>query len=95
MNIIAKRTIEQFKAKYPDAGRQLENWYDLMRHSTFKNFIDLRHTIGSVDQVGKNKAYVCFNIKGNRYRLIVRITYPKTIFVMEFLTHNEYDKEFK
>lgn len=34
-----------------------------------------------------------FNIKGNRYRLIVRVVFElKRIYVKEFLTHAEYDK---
>ena len=34
-----------------------------------------------------------FSIKGNRYRLIVRIEFKgRRIYIKEFLTHAEYDK---
>lgn len=34
-----------------------------------------------------------FNIRGNRYRLIVRMAFrTKRVYVKEFLTHAEYDK---
>ena len=34
-----------------------------------------------------------FNIRGNNYRLIVRIVWKyKRIYVKEFLTHAEYDR---
>ena len=34
-----------------------------------------------------------FNIKGNKYRLVVRIVFLyQRIYVKEFLTHAEYDK---
>ena len=35
-----------------------------------------------------------FNIGGNPYRLIVRMVFQnKRIYIKEFLTHAEYDKE--
>ncbi|NQT59187.1 MAG: type II toxin-antitoxin system HigB family toxin [Bacteroidetes bacterium] len=37
---------------------------------------------------------ICFNIKGNSYRLIVRISWGKTIFIKELLTHAEYTKKY-
>lgn len=38
--------------------------------------------------------FTVFNIKGNRYRLIVSIDYKKQlIYVKYILTHTEYDKE--
>lgn len=34
-----------------------------------------------------------FNIKGDRYRLIVRMVFTyQRIYIKEFLTHAEYDK---
>jgi mRNA interferase HigB len=41
--------------------------------------------------VGDNR--VVFNIKGNDYRLVVRINYPYRIVYIRFLgTHAEYDR---
>ena len=35
-----------------------------------------------------------FNIKGNHYRLIVRMEFEgQRIYIKEFQTHSEYDKE--
>ena len=46
---------------------------------------------GSVDFVG-NDLYV-FNIKGNQYRLIVRIKFKiRTIYIRFIGTHKEYDR---
>jgi mRNA interferase HigB len=34
-----------------------------------------------------------FNIKGNHYRLIVRMAFPyRRVYIKEFLTHAEYTK---
>lgn len=51
----------------------------------------MRQIFGSVDSVG-NDLYV-FNIKGNDYRLIVRIIFRvRTIYIKFIGTHKEYDK---
>jgi len=51
----------------------------------------MRQIFNSVDAVG-NDLYV-FNIKGNNYRLIVRIIFRvRTIYIKFIGTHKEYDK---
>lgn len=52
---------------------------------------DIRKTWRDTDSVGDKTV---FNIKGNRYRLIVKINYrSQTIFIKAVLAHAEYDKE--
>jgi mRNA interferase HigB len=45
--------------------------------------------------VSSGNPVVVFNIRGNKYRLIVAIHYRPSgrVFVLRFLTHAEYDKE--
>lgn len=57
----------------------------------FHNFAELRHRYPTADLVGR---LTVFNIKGNQYRLIVRIDYfYGKVFIRHFVTHAEYDKE--
>ena len=45
------------------------------------------------DYLGERERIV-FNIKGNRYRLIVAIHYDRQlVYVLRFLTHAEYSKD--
>ena len=45
---------------------------------------------GNADFVGDNR--VIFNIGGNKYRLVVHITYPFKRVLVKFIgTHKEYD----
>ena len=45
---------------------------------------------GSASLVGDNR--VVFNIKGNNYRLVVKIIYPRRVIYIRFVgTHAEYD----
>ncbi|HWJ28192.1 MAG TPA: type II toxin-antitoxin system HigB family toxin [Flavisolibacter sp.] len=69
----------------------LNNWVTIAEKSDWANFNEVKEMFGSVDAVGNN-LYV-FNIRGNNYRLIVRIIFRvRTIYIRFIGTHAEYDK---
>jgi mRNA interferase HigB len=69
----------------------LNNWYKIAEKSDWANFSEVKQMFNSVDSVG-NDLYV-FNIKGNNYRLIVRIIFRvRTIYIKFMGIHKEYDK---
>ncbi len=91
MRIIAKRTITDYYTKNPNSKKALENWYNITLKKNWENFNDIKNTFNSVDSVGNN--LFVFNIKGNQYRLIVRIFFVPSIVYIRFIgTHKEYDK---
>ena len=90
MHIITKRPLREFWEKYPDAENALRAWYKIADKIEWENIVDVRRDFPHADFVG-----VCtiFNIGGNKYRLITKISYrTKKIFVRFVLTHAEYDK---
>ncbi|HRN55360.1 MAG TPA: type II toxin-antitoxin system HigB family toxin [Agriterribacter sp.] len=91
MVIISYRTIREYTDKHKDVEDQLNNWYSLTERSDWANFNEMRQLFNSADAVG-NDLYV-FNIKGNDYRLIVRIIFRvRTVYIKFIGTHKEYDK---
>lgn len=59
--------------------------------SDWNSLESIRRSFPNTDMVG---ALAIFNIRGNNYRLIVRMVFrSQTIYVKEFQTHAEYDKE--
>ena len=77
------------------ADRALEaaigEWYKVARSAAWRTLVDVKKTYPSADFVAP---YTVFNIKGNAYRLIVKIEYRwQIIFVKHLLTHAVYDKE--
>ena len=91
MVVISYKTIKGFIDEHRDAEDQLNNWYIIAEKSDWANFNDMKWLFNSVDAVG-NDLYV-FNIKGNTYRLIVRIIFRvRTIYIKFIGTHKEYDK---
>ena len=91
MVIISYRTIREYADRRKDIEDQLNNWYTISEKYDWANFNEMRQIFNSVDAVG-NDLYV-FNIKGNDYRLIVRIIFRvRTIYIKFIGTHKEYDK---
>ena len=91
MVVISYKTIREFADRYADSEDALNNWYTIMGKSDFANFNDIRKMFNSADAVG-NDLYV-FNIRGNRYRLVVRILFRvRTVYIKFVGTHSQYDR---
>jgi len=90
VRIISKRRLREFWEKHPDARARLEDWYAITRKTNWRHLADVRATFRHADPVG---TCTVFNIKGNQYRLITRISYTRQrVYVRSVLTHAEYDK---
>lgn len=62
-----------------------------MKSADWATPADVKSAYRSADFLKGNR--VCFNIGGNRFRLIVQINYPKRVVFIRFVgTHAEYDK---
>lgn len=94
MTVISRKRLREFGTKYPDAQKALDVWRKLIEDRRYEHLPDLRSVFPTADQIGKKGNLFCFNIKGNTYRLIVGISFPKTVFVKEFLTHDEYSRRY-
>jgi len=91
MVIIAKVALTRFAEKHPDALVALMEWYDSVSDADWSNITDVRSQFNSIGYVG-NERFV-FNIRGNKYRLIVSILFGiRTIYIKFVGTHAEYDK---
>lgn len=54
--------------------------------------IDIKRRYPSASFLAEN--VVIFNVRGNRYRLVVKVNYPaQLVLVKRFGTHAEYDKQ--
>lgn len=91
MNVISYRKIRAFTTKHTDSREALDNWYKIANKALWYNLVDVQKIFASAEAVGN---FTVFNIKGNKYRLIVSIDYSKRrIYIKYVLTHAEYDKE--
>jgi len=91
MRIITNKTLIEFWSQHSDAKAALEAWYAEARHAQWKVPQDILDHYRSADILPNNR--VVFNIKGNQYRLVVKIHYNTGIVYIRFInTHAEYDK---
>jgi mRNA interferase HigB len=91
MHLIAIRNLRSDAAKYPDTQIVVEEWYKVVKNVSWQNLEEVKQIYRETESVGN---FTVFNIKGNKYRLIVDINYVnQTIYYKYFLTHAEYDKD--
>ena len=91
MVIISKAILTEFGVENSDSVEALNRWYELVKQSNWNNLNDIKKSFNNIDYVG-NDRYV-FNIKGNKYRIVVMIFFNiRTVYVRFIGTHAEYDK---
>jgi mRNA interferase HigB len=91
VRVIAKKVLREFWIKHADCEQHLKAWYKEAEKGTWKNFNEIKIDYPSASILDDNK--VCFNIKGNNYRLIVKINFAYQMIWIRFIgTHAEYDK---
>ena len=91
MRIIAKKVLLEFCTKHSDCEQQLKSWYGETEKSEWKNINEITKEYPSANIIWNNR--VVFNIKGNNYRLIVKINFHYQVMWIRFVgTHKEYDK---
>ena len=93
MRIISKRTLREFwesEPQYFDAKGVLEAWHEEVLKAHWSNPQELKAQFRNASVVKNNR--VVFNIKGNSYRLVVRINFDHKIVFVRFIgTHKQYD----
>lgn len=91
MNVIAKRTLQDFWTVHPTARAPLAAWYAHARAAEWETPQDIRDDFRSADFVADNR--VIFNIGGGNYRLVVHVAYEFKAVLIKFVgTHKEYDR---
>jgi mRNA interferase HigB len=74
----------------PDAKEPLEAWYYETLKADWTTPQQVKNDLRNASIIADNR--VVFNIKGNHYRLIVKINYPYRVAYIRFIgTHKQYD----
>jgi mRNA interferase HigB len=92
MRIIAKSRLRQYWEKTGNEKSQpyLTEWYHFCEKQNWSSPQDVKNTLSHVSFVGKNR--VVFNVKGNDYRIVCAMDYPRKAMYIKFVgTHKEYD----
>jgi mRNA interferase HigB len=70
----------------------MQAWVAEVTNAKWKTSQDIKNRYRSADFLKNNR--VIFNVKGNSYRLVAKITYQTAVVLVEWIgTHAEYDKK--
>lgn len=93
MRVIAIKILRGFWQcpKYSDSENSLRAWYVEAKNAKWKTTQDIKDKYRNASFVANNR--VVFNIHGNKYRLVVHISYIYQIVYIKFIgTHKQYDE---
>ena len=91
MRVVGLEILDEFCRRHADVEEQVKAWIAEIKEAQWHKPIDIRERYVSTSFLEGNR--VVFNLKGNRYRLVVRVSYKnKVVRVMKAGTHAEYDK---
>ena len=90
MKLVGLRKLYDFADRQPESRKPLMTWAYFVSQAEWESPMDIRKTHGSVSFMGGKRAV--FNIKGNRYRLDVKVSYKNQVVqIIHIGTHAEYD----
>jgi len=92
MRVISRRALRTFweETGHEDAEQPLKAWFAEAHAATWKNPAEIKAQYRNASILKNNR--VVFNIKGNKYRLVVAVKYQIQIVFIRFIgNHSEYD----
>lgn len=91
MRVLGRDKLKKFGKKHAASKSVLDAWCAEVGRADWKTTHDIRKRYASADFLAGNR--VIFNIKGNHYRLVVKVRYVSSLVVIEWIgTHAEYNK---
>ena len=91
MRIAGRDELDEFVGAHADARTWIENWIADAETARWLTPQDIKRNYASISFLAGN--IVIFNVKGNRYRMEVRVAYNTGTVVVRWVgTHAEYTK---
>ena len=92
MKVLGRDRITDFMRKHAASKKSLEAWCAEADRAHWKTPQDIKDRYASADFIAGNQ--VIFNIKGNQFRLVIKVRYQNGIALVEWVrTHAEYSKQ--
>ncbi len=83
--------LDSFCRRHTDVDQQVKAWVAEAREARWLKPADVKGRYPSASFLGGDR--VVFNLKGNKYRLLVKVSYKSGIVRVQMIgTHAEYDK---
>lgn len=90
MRIISRKALRDFWLAHPRTEQPLKAWYAEASKADWAAPTAVKAQYRNASIIRGNR--VVFNIKGNDYRLVVKMNYPYRVAYIRFVgTHSQYD----
>ena len=91
MRIITRKVLKAFWEQHPDVEQPLKAWFKFVQGADWSTPNAVKADYRNASLLADNR--ICFNIAGNKYRLVVRINYSYRLVYIRFVgTHAAYDQ---
>lgn len=91
MKLIGIPRLEEFRVRHADVRTQLNAWIAEVEEAQWETPGDIKARYPHASIIGNDR--VVFNLKGNRYRLDVKVNYKSQIVLVKRIgTHEQYEK---
>ena len=91
MRIISQKPLREFWTEHADAEIALRTWCADTKQAQWKTPADIKNEYANASFLADSR--VVSNIRGNKYRLIVKVEYGKgAVYVCFIGTHAQYDR---
>lgn len=91
MNVEGFKRVIDFADRNPDVRQPALAWRSEVEDAEWKSPHDVRERYPNASFIGDGR--VVFNLRGNRFRLDVKISYKNnTVLVVRIGTHADYDR---
>jgi mRNA interferase HigB len=91
MRLVGTETLREFVARHPEAKAWVAAWTKEVLAANWRRPQDVKDRYASASIIDNNT--VIFNVKGNSFRMEVRVSYPTAVvMVVRCGTHGEYDR---
>jgi len=92
LKLYGQLILDEFKKKYSNARKAIDAWKAEISAAAWKSTHSVKSNFPSADFLHDNK--IIFDIKGNQYRVVVKVDYLRQIVLVEWVgTHSEYSKK--
>ena len=91
MKVVGVAILDEFSGNHGDVRTHIRAWLAEVEEADWNGPQDIKRRFPSASLIGNDR--VVFNIKGNSYRLDVKMNYKnKVVLVKRCGTHAEYDR---
>lgn len=91
MRLVGLLLLEEFAGRHGDVRPQIDAWVREVEEASWRSPQDIKARYASASFLSDNR--VIFNLKGNSYRLEVKVSYESQVVLIKRIgTHAEYSK---